>query len=644
MDLTADPRQDFYRFATGGWQDRTQIPPDEGIYGVRQEVEDLTTEQLFALLDDLRQSDQLVVGSDEWKAVQLFAQAQDVETRNGQGIAPITGDLERIDAISSLDELYAFLSGDVLTTNAYGLYGVYVNPDYADSSVYALWHSGPYYGMPTRDYYWVDDEGSDEIRAAYRAMVAALFGFAGYEEERADDAAQRVYDLEKRLTEPILAPEDWTDPAAYYHPRPVADLIAANPDFDWPGFLMALGAPELDTVIVAEGAYLDAVDDIVAATDLETIKDYLKLQVLLNTSDWLTEEIGKATFAFYGTVLDGVAEQAPSEERALDIVNRYLGFALGKLYVDEYFPPEAKVHIEALADELVAATGDRIEALDWMTAETKEAALAKLAAMRIKVGYPDTWRTYEGVSIEESLAQTLLSANIAERDRWMTRAGKPVDREEWFALPQEVSAYINDSNNEIVFSAAILQPPFFDYEADLASNYGGIGTIIGNEITSAFDDYGAQFGPDGNLANWWTDEDHARFETLTSGVAAQYSAIEVLPGVNVDGELTITENVADLGALQIAHDALQTALAEVGDPGAIDGLTQDQRFFIAYAFSWAAKARDEFLRTQVMTDWSAAPHVRGMQPMRNMDEFFAAFDIAAGDPMYLPPEERIVIW
>ncbi len=312
--------------------------------------------------------------------------------------------------------------------------------------------------------------------------------------------------------------------------------------------------------------------------------------------------------------------------------------------MDEHFSPEAKAQIEALGDELVAATRTRIGALGWMAPETKEAALAKLDAMRLKVGYPDEWRTYEGVTIEESLAQTLLSARTAENRRWLARTGKPVDREEWLILPQMVSAGIFDTNNEIVFSAAILQPPFFDHQADPASNYGGIGTIIANEITAAFDAFGAQFGPDGSLTNWWTDEDHAQYEALTADVAAQYSAIEVLPGLHVNGELSITENTADLGSVQIAYDALQAALAESGDPGLIDGLTQDQRFFIAYAFSWAAEAREEFLRTQVMTAWEAAPQVRGVQPARNMDVFYEAFDIEPGDPMYLPPEERIVIW
>jgi putative endopeptidase len=291
-----------------------------------------------------------------------------------------------------------------------------------------------------------------------------------------------------------------------------------------------------------------------------------------------------------------------------------------------------------------AAARARIEALEWMAPETKEAALAKLDAMRVKVAFPDEWRTYEAVNIEESLAASLLSASIAETKRWLARVGKPVDREEWFALPQEVNAYYDPSNNEFVMMAGMLQPPYFDHEADLASNYGAIGAIIGHEIIHGFDQGGSQFDAKGNLADWWTEEDYAEFETLTADVVEQFSTIEVLPGLFVDGELTIGENIADLGGIQIAYDALQLALAESGGPGLVDGLTQDQRFFLANAFAWAMEVRDEALRTQLETDFHAPEAVRGVQPARNMDAFYEAFDIGPSDPMYLPPEERIGIW
>src|SRR5215211_3180892 len=573
MNTSIPPGQDFYRYATGRWQDAATIPTDRAAYGISDELEDLTIDQLLGLLHRLSASDTLAEGSDEWKAVQLFAQGIDYDTRNAQGIEPIAGDLARIKAISTPDELYAFLREGVLTSNASGLYGVSASPDLKDSSIYTLWYGGPALGLPNRE--------------AYRATSAKLLGFAGYDEAEATAAAQRVYDFEKRLAEPLLRPADANDPANYYHPRPVTDLIAANPDFDWPAFLEILGVADQKTVVVTQEAYLDAIDDIVNSTDLETIKEYLTLQVLWNTASALTKEMDDTAFSFYGTTLYGVEEQSPDEEQALGAVNGALGEALGKLYVEEYFPPEAKA---------------RIEELDWMSPETKTKALAKLDTMRVKVGYPDRWRTYENVTIGDSYVASVLSANIAEYKRELARVGGPVDRDEWGMLPQTVNAYYSPTNNEIVFPAAILQPPFFDYQADLAYNYGGIGGTIGHEITHAFDQSGSKFDANGNLVNWWTPEDTERFTALTDQVVAQYNEVEVLPDVFVDGELTIGENIADMGGLQIAHDALQAALAEEGDPGLIEGLTQDQRFFIANAYRWAQKARDEYLATLVQTD------------------------------------------
>ena len=644
MDPSVSPGEDFYRYAAGGWLDRTEIPADEAVYGVSQEQRDLTRQQLLGLLARLEDSGELAVGSDEWKAVQLFAQALDVETRNAQGIAPISAELEAIDAVPSLGALYDLIHESYLTNNISGFYGIGAAPDFADSSVYTAWYGGPSLGLPNRDYYWEEREENAAIREAYNAMNARLLEAAGYDAADAAAAAERVYALEKRLAEPILRPVDYNDPSNYYHPRPVADLIAANPDFDWPAFLAMLGIPDQETVVVTQLDYLNAVDDILEDTDLETLKEYLKVQMLQNVASSLTEDLGRVVFDFYGTTLNGIEEQRPLEERALGYVNGGLGFALGKLYVDEYFPPEAKAEIEKLTQRIVAATRVRIEALDWMSPETKEKALAKLETLRVKVGYPDTWETYENVNIEESLAATMLSASLAQAKKDLARIGGPVDRDEWGMYPQTVNAYYSATNNEIVFPAAILQSPNFDVDADPAFNYGAIGATIGHEITHGFDQGGSQFDADGNLSEWWSDEDRAEFEALTAKIAAQYDAVEVLPGLNVDGELTIGENIADMGGLQIAYDALQAALAEEGDPGLIEGLTQDQRFFISFAYSWVQKAREEAIRTQVVTDEHAPAEVRAVQPARNMDEFFAAFGIEPGDPEYLAPDERIVIW
>lgn len=644
LDTSVKPGDDFYRYATGRWQDATTIPADRAAYGLSDEIDDRTIDQLLGLLESLAASDTLPVGSDEWKAVQLFAQGLDYDTRNAQGIAPIAGELAQIDTVSNLDELYTLLREAVLTTNISGLYGVSPASDLEDSNNYALWYGGPSLGLPNRDYYWEDDAVNEPIRQAYRDTSAKLLGFIGYDPVAAANAAQRVYDFEKRLAEPLLRPEDGNNPDNYYNPHPIGDLAAANPDFDWPAFLEILGIPNQETVIITEEKYLAAIDEIINTTDLQTIKDYLKLQVLWNTASALSKEMDDTAFSFYGTTLYGVEEQSPDEEQALGAVNRALGFALGKLYVDEYFPPEAKQQIETLVERMKEATRARITKLEWMTPETKAEALKKLDTMRVKVGYPDTWRTYENVTIGDSYVASNLSANIAEYRRNLARLDKPVDKDEWRMLPQTVNAYYSPTNNEIVFPAAILQPPYFDFQADPAYNYGAIGGTIGHEITHAFDQSGSRFDASGNLVNWWTPEDNERFKALTDDIIAQYDAVEVAPGLFVNGELTIGENIADMGGMQIAYDALQTALAEDGDPGLIEGLTQDQRFFLAHAFRWAEKARPEFLETLVKTDEHAPAQVRAVEPQRNMEAFYEAFGITPEDPLYLAPEERIVIW
>lgn len=644
LDTSVDPAEDFYQFATGGWRDRTPIPADRASYGSFDVIEDLVIEQLLGLLEGLGNSSAVPVGSDEWKAVQLFRQATDLKTRNAQGVEPIQGDLDAINAISTQEELRAFLRIAGLHTHLWGLYGIGAGTDFADSSIVTAWYYGPVTGLPNRDYYWVDDESNEAIREAYKEASAKLLGYLGDDEARATAAAQAVYDFEKAITEPTLRPEDYNDPANYYNVKTVEELVQIDPAFDWPDYLDIMGIPNQETVVVTEVKYLEQIDDILATSDLETVKDFLKLQLMWFSAESLTEEIAATAFDFASTTLQGIEEQQPIEEQALDAVNVSLGHALGKLYVANYFPPEAKVQIEALVDRLIDAARLRVQALSWMSPETKQTAVGKLDKLRVKVGYPDTWLTYEEVVIEASYAETLLSANIVEYKRQLAQIGKPVDRDEWGMLPQEVNAYYNPTNNEIVFPAAILQPPFFDYEADLASNFGGIGAVIGHEITHGFDQSGSQFDADGNFTDWWTPEDKTRFEEFTAAVVEQYNAIEVLPGLNVDGALTIGENIADMGGLQIAYDGLQAALKEAGDPGPIDGFTQDQRFFLSFAFNWAQNARDEYLRTLVQTNEHAPAKVRGAQPQRNMDAFYDAFGIEQGDAEYRAPEERVVIW
>ena len=683
MDLAVDPAADFYRFANGGWLDRTPIPADEGQYGVFNEVYDRTTAQLLDLMGRLAEGGQVQGGTDEWKAVELFRQGTDLATRNAQGVAPIRPTIAEIDAIRDLTGVHQFLEGSSFR-GINGLMGVGVGPGLDDSTVNIAFLGGPYLGLPNRDYYLEEASGNAEVRAAYVETSADLLGFLGYDEARAAAAARAVYDLERRLAEPTLTREEQQNVSLLNNPTAIADLTTRYPLMDWPGYLETLGLEGVDPLLVTETRYLDALSAIVEGTPVDVLKDYLKLELIWTVSDYLTEEIEATAFAFRGGVLGGVQEQRPIAERALETVNFGLGEAVGKLYVEAYFPPEAKAQIEALVAELIRAYRLRLEANPWMTAETKATALAKLAKLRVKVGYPDRFRSYGAVSVEESYAATSLSAFNAETRRQLRRAGQPVDKEEWFLPPQTVNAFYNPQNNEIVFPAGILQAPFFDYRADPASNYGAIGFIIGHEITHGFDVGGSQFDGDGNLVNWWSEADVASFGELNGRVVAQYDAIEDLPGVNVDGQITVGENVADLGGLQVAHDALLNALGATGvaplpqaeatpvaspvaspvaaaiatplaspaatpaaSPAALaafEGLTQEQRFFVAAATVWHEVTREEALRTQVQTDPHSPAKVRATTPLRNMDEFHAAFGIGPGDAMYLPPEERVVVW
>jgi putative endopeptidase len=670
MDFSVDPAEDFFRFANGGWLDRTEIPADEGAYGVFNELIDRTRVQLLDLLNEKASGGDLQEGSDEWKAAEIYRQGIDIETRNEQGIEPIQPILDRIDAIQDLDDFHEFQQSAAFSWLT-GLFWIYASPDLADSSVNAAYLSSSFFGLPNRDYYLEDDEGNAEVREAYIQVLADLLGYIGYDDAEAADAAQAVYDLERQLVEPTLTREESQDASLSYNPTSVADLAKIYPLMDWDAYLAELGLTGIDTIVVTELRYLEALEGIVSATPIETLKDFVKMEVLWSFAGFLGEDIGETAFSFQGGVLSGVDQQAPLEERVLDETSGMLGEAIGRLYVEEYFPLEAKEQVTELVEALIVAFRARLEANPWMSEETKSEALAKLDALGMKIGYPDRWRSYEAVEIADSYVGSFLSAVNADTRHNLDQAGKPVDPEEWFIPPQTVNAFYDSTANEIVFPAAFLQAPFFDYQADPASNFGGIGFVIGHEITHGFDLQGSQFDAEGNLRNWWTEADQAAFDELNQRVVDQYSAIEVLPGVNIDGQITVTENVADLGGVQVAYDALLVYLEAQGETlatpsaegspaatplatpvGGLDAtpvggevaLTQQQRFFVAAATVWREKIRDESLETQVRVDVHAPAEQRATVPIQNMDEFYEAFGIEPGDAMYLPPEERITIW
>jgi putative endopeptidase len=647
MDFTVDPGVDFYRYANGGWLDRTTIPPDFASIETMSDLDGRTRRQLVDLLVKSAARGTARVGSDEWKAIRLFEQGTDLTTRNAQGIAPIQPILNELDAIDDLSDLHRVLETSVFQSMP-GLFFVSAGPDLANSAETVAYLNGPSLGLGIRDYYLEDDAATNAARDAYIATAADLLTFVDGDAAAAQSAARAVYDFEATLAELTLTREESMNYSLVNNPTSLEELTAMYPLLDWPRYLDALGLESTAELIVLEPRYMRKLDAIVRQTPLPVLKQFLTLQLLWSSSANLSEAMETTSFGFYGTALSGLKVQAPIEGRTLDQVSHFLGDAVGTLYVDAYFPPEAKARSTELVQEIVEAYRSRLENNDWMAAETKSSALAKLAKLRVKVGYPDHWRAYDEVEITDSYFGSALSAfNVWYRES-LAKIGSPVDKDAWPFPPQTVNAMYNPLNNEIIIPAGILQPPFFDAEADPASNFGAIGFVIGHEITHGFDVQGSQFDGDGNLANWWTGADHARFESLNDQLVDQYGRIEVAAGVTVDGHMTLAENVADLGGIQVAFGALQLHLDRhrqpISDTETMSGLTQEQRFFVAAATVWRAEIRDEALMTQLLSDPHAPAAVRATQPLRNCDAFYAAFSIGPDDPMYLSPAERIIIW
>ncbi len=643
MDLSVDPAQDFYQFANGGWLARTEIPADSASYGVFDALYDKTEEQQFAQLDALMNDNTLEEGSDQWKAVEFYKQGIDMETRNAQGIAPLQPQLDVIAGITDLADMH-----EKMATPAFNgipdFFNVGLTADPADSTVNTAWLAGPILGLPDVTYYTEDSDSNIAAREAYKATAAGFFQLIGMSEADATAAAQAVYDFEASLAAQMVTPVEAQDFSTIYNPTTLDDLQTLYPALDWQAYMANAGATVDGSSIVidSEQRLMENLATTLGETDLETLQNYLTLQTMMGAAPYLSQEVRDIYFG-YQQALYGLVEQRKVEQYVLTAVNGLMPEAMGQVYVSEYFSPEAKADIETLVENLIAAFRVRLENNTWMTDETRAAALEKLDAMRVKVGYPDTWQTYENYTIGDSYWSTVNDSLVAEGQEQMAKYGQPVDMGEWWMSPQTVNAGYDPSKNDITFPAAILQAPFYDPDADDASNYGAIGYVIGHEITHAFDLSGSQFDKDGNYVDWWTDADRTAFDALNDEVVAEYDKIEVLPDLFVDGQLTVTENVADMGGLQVAYDALQLALQE-NDPGEIDGLTQAQRFFIAAAQVWREKMRDEALASQLQSDPHSPGVARATVPAANMDTFYEAFGIEPGDPAYIAPEDRVVIW
>ncbi len=632
QDLSVKPGDDFYRFAQGLATDQMQIPADRSRYGNFDKLTTLSEARVHAVLEKAAEDPNSKIGN-------LYSSFLDEKAVEKLGAKPMAADLAAVRAVKSREDL-GRLQG--ATTDHFGrsFFDVYIDADLKDPDRYALYLNQAGLGLPDRDYYL--DEKFAEKKAAYQDYVAKTLKLAAWADPEAN--AKAIVEMETKIAEVSWTRADSHDPDKTYNPATIAELKEMAPAYPWEAYLDGAHVSHIGRVVVGEKTAFPKIAAIYGETPLEVLKAWEAFTIADSASPFLSEAFVGNNFEFRNKTLQGQPEQKPRWRRAVTVVNGAMGEAVGEKYVDAYFPPDSKAKMETLVSNLKAAMAGRIERVDWMSGETKAKALEKLSKFGVKIGYPDKWRDYSKLEIASNdLYGNVERASAFEWARNVDRFDEPVDKDEWGMTPQTVNAYYNPPANEIVFPAAILQPPFFDPSADPAINYGAIGGVIGHEITHGFDDDGRKFDGDGKLNNWWTDEDLAKFTAETEKLSAQYSQVEPLPGIKINGELTMGENIADLGGVLMALDAYHASLK--GKPAPIiDGLTGDQRVFLGWAQVWRGKYRDDALKQQLVSDPHSPNTARVNEPMRNIDAWYAAFNVKPGDALYLPPEERVHIW
>jgi putative endopeptidase len=642
LDLSAGnphvkPGDDFFAYANGAWYQQFTIPADRSSFGPFDRLDELSKERVRTIIEQATAS-HAASGTPAQQIGDYYAAYMDQAAIEAHGLAPAQADLARI-AAASTHEAVARLFGEVGFAS---LFDVQLPADFKDPDRYCVLISESTLGLPDRDYYLKDDPQLKALRAEYVAYMARMLALAGVA-----DAAAKAREI--MAFETAAAKVQWPidkrrDVDAIYNPRTKAELIAYAPGFPWQAFLAPQQLGNRDQLVLAE---LTAIRDLAALfgrTSVPTLQAFLTFHYLSSHAPYLPKRFDEARFAFYGQVMRGQPQQRERWKRGVDAVDDALGEAVGQLYVAQYFPPESKAKMQRLVADLEAALSERLDALDWMTAPTKKRAHEKLLAFTPKIGYPDKWKDYSALLVRrDDLIGNVRRAAQWQWDYQVERLDKPVDRAEWQMTPQEINAYYNPSNNEIVFPAAILQPPFFDPNADAAVNYGAIGAVIGHEMGHGFDDQGRKFGPNGAMQDWWTAEDAQVFTARTARLIKEFSAFEALPGLKVNGANTIGENIGDLGGLNMAHEAYRISLRGQPPP-VIDGLSGDQRFFLAYAQVWREKYRDGALRELVMSDVHSPSQFRVNGPLPNIDAWYAAFDVQPGDRLYIKPDDRVRIW
>ncbi len=643
FDKSVRPQDDFYNFVNGSWMKTAKIPADKSTWGSFNKLAEDTDNNSMTILRSLL-NDKFAAGSEGKKIQDLYATYMDMSKRNADGISPIKSDLAKIDGIKSLSDLQTYLI-EATKNGENPFYSWYVYSDLKDSNMNAIYLGDANLGLG-RDYYQKTNPKNTETLAKYTDYVSSMMNMLGY--KNAKTTAQNIVNFEKSMAQTFLTNEQIRDATLQYNPRTMPELSKLVKNVNLPKYFTAVGV-NTDKAIIGELKYYQNLDQFINSKNLPLIKDYMKYHLLSGSASYLSKDLDDMKFNFYGKYLRGQDEQRAQDKRGFELINGSLGEAFGKLYVEKYFPAEAKAQMVELIDYLKKSFGQHISNLAWMSSVTKEKALNKLNKFTVKVAYPDQWKDYSKLVVESKDNGGTLYKNLQNVTAWqygkdLEKVGKPVDRTEWGMTPQTVNAYYNPVNNEIVFPAAILQPPFFNPNADAAINFGGIGAVIGHEITHGFDDAGSQFDADGNLVDWWTPEDKANFEKATKALAAQYDKYEPVKGTFVNGTFTNGENIADLGGVNISYDALQMYLKDHGNPGMISGYTQDQRFFMSWATVWRTLQKEAALINQIKTDEHSPGLYRAYGPLLNTEAFYKAFDVKEGDHLYKKPEDRVIIW
>jgi predicted metalloendopeptidase len=645
LDPSIKPGDDFYQFVNGGWMRTTEIPADRSSWGSFHELSKNTDRKVL----DILENELATPGPAENKAARLFETGMDTQSIEKNRLSAIQDFFNKLENFNNPDKLPQLLG----EFSGYGfgpLVHHSVHPDLGNSRIYASYIEAPNLGLPEREYYLDQDEKAANIRNKYKEYIAVILEKeANYPKTLSVQLADDILSLETALADHMLSKEERRQMDKLYNPHTPEQLKKLMPDWDWATYFSALGIEIPGQIIVTEPAFFAFLNTYLKETRNETLKYYFRFLLIHRAAPFAHAALEEANFELYGKTLEGTEVMRPREERLVKLINQSLGELLGQLFVSRYFPASAKATALEMTQDIVEAFKNRITQLEWMSETTKQYALEKLAAFKVKIGYPDKWKDYSELVIESNESGGNYLQNIISFGKWKTkielgRIGKEVDREEWFMPPQMVNAYYNPMFNEIVFPAAILQPPFFDWEADAAVNYGGIGAVIGHEITHGFDDQGGRFDKEGNLNEWWTAEDRDRFKELTSQLIQQFDAYYPFEDMSLNGTFTLGENIADLGGLSVAYDALQLYYKRHGRPGPINCFTADQRFFMSWATVWRTKIRPEALRNQIKTDPHAPGLYRAVAAPSNMASFYNAFELLPGSKWYRPEEERIKIW